>query len=143
MLYVENSFELKKTLKSITFTVHPDDIQASFDVRALYPSIPIKKALEITRERLYSDESLQTQTKWKPDDIITLKLQEICLETHFKTLDGRIFTQTDGTQIGKSISGPLADIYMDWFENEHTYSESNEFRDHLKIWKSSRDDVYM
>ena len=73
--------------------IYPDDIQASFDVRALYPSIPIKKALEITRERLYSDESLQTRTKWKPDDIITLL--EICLETHFKTLDGRIFTQTD------------------------------------------------
>ena len=78
------------------------DIQASFDVRALYPSIPIKKALEITRQRLYSDESLQTRTKWKPDDIITLL--EICLETHFKTLDGRIFTQTDGTPIGKSTS---------------------------------------
>ena len=31
--YVENSFELKNTLKSIT--VHPDDIQASFDARAL------------------------------------------------------------------------------------------------------------
>ena len=49
--YVENSFELRKTLKSVT--IHPDDIQASFDVRSLYPSIPIKKALEITRERLY------------------------------------------------------------------------------------------
>ena len=137
--YVENSFELKKTLKSIT--VHPDDIQASFDVRALYPSIPIKKALEITRERLYSDESLQTRMEWKPDDIITLL--EKCLETRFKMLDGRIFTQTDGTPIGKSISGPLADIYMNWFETEHIYSESNEFRDHLKIWKRSRDDVYI
>ena len=43
----------------------------------------------------------------------------MCLETQFKTLDGRIFTQTDGTPIGKSISGPLADIYMNWFETEH------------------------
>ena len=41
------------------------------------------------------------------------------------------------------MSGPLADIYMNWFKNEHIYSESNEFRDHLKIWKRSWDDVYI
>ena len=137
--YIENSFELKKVLKSVA--VAPDDIQASFDVRSLYPSIPIQKTLQITRERLYADDKLADRTKWNPDDII--KLLEICLETHFKTLDGRIYTQTDGTPIGKSISGPLADIYMDWFENEYIYSDSNEFRDNIKIWKRSRDDIYI
>ena len=51
--------------------------------------------------------------------------------------------QTDGTPIGKSISGPLADIYMDWVENEYIYSNSNEFRDNIKLWKRSRDDIYI
>ena len=92
-------------------------------------------------EKDYADDKLADRTKWNPDDII--KLLEICLETHFKTLDGRIYTQTDGTPIGKSISGPLADIYMDWFENEYIYSDSNDFRDNIKIWKRSRDDIYI
>ena len=35
------------------------------------------------------------------------------------------------------------DIYMDWFENEYIYSDSNEFRDNIKIWKRSRDDIYI
>ena len=107
----------------------------------VYPSIPIQKSLQITRERLYTDEKLPDRTKWNPDDII--KLLEICLETHFKNLDGRIYTQTDGTPIGKSISVLLADIYMDWFENEYIYSDSNEFRDNIKTWKRSRDDIYI
>ena len=51
--------------------------------------------------------------------------------------------KTHGIPIGKSISGPLADIYMDWFENEYIYSDSNEFRDNIKIWKRSRDDIYI
>ena len=57
---------------------------------------------------------MQSRTEWKVDDIMTLL--EISLETHFKTLDGKIWTQTDGCPIGKSISGEIAEIYMDWFE---------------------------
>ena len=75
---------------------------------ALYPSIPIDKALYCAREKLMSDATLSERTDWNVDDII--KLLRICLETHFKTIDGRIYTQIDGTPIGKSISGPLADI---------------------------------
>ena len=137
--FVENSYDLKKTLAKIQ--VDKDDIQASFDVVALYPSIPIDKAYDCVRERLQNDETLAARTEWKPDDIVNLL--KICLETHFKILDGRIFTQTDGTPIGKSILGPLADIYMDWFDSEYIYSNSNEFRDNIKIWKRSRDDIYI
>jgi hypothetical protein len=52
-----------------------------------------------------------------------LELLKICIETHFKTLaiDGIIWTQVDGCPIaiGKSISGEIAQIYMNWFEKEY------------------------
>ena len=32
---------------------------------------------------------------------------------------------------------------MNWFENEYIYSDSNEFRENIKIWKRSRDDIYI
>jgi len=127
--FVENSYDLKKTLEKIQ--VDKDDIQASFDVVALYPSIPIDKALDCVRERLQNDETLAARTEWKPDDIVNLL--KICLETHFKTLDGRIFTQTDGTPIGKLISGPIEDIYINWFEEQYVFNDSNPFRQNLKI----------
>ena len=75
------------------------------------------------------------------DDII--KLLTICLETHFKTIDGRIYTQIDGTPIGKSISGPLVDIFMIWFEEEHIFNQKNIFKPYIKSWKRSRDDIYI
>ena len=65
------------------------------------------------------------------------------METHFKTIDGIIFQQIDGTPIGKSISGPIADIFMIWFKEEYVFNESNEFLPYLKTWKRYRDDVYI
>ena len=61
-----------------------------------------------------------------------MKLLEICLETHFKTIDGKIYIQFDGTPIGKSISGPIADIFMIWFEEKYIFNTDNEFQPYLK-----------
>ena len=106
--FIENSFELKKHLSLLK--IDERDIQASFYVIALYQSIPIKNTLECTRNKLLNDETLAERTDWSAEDIV--KLLRICLDTHFKTIDGQIFTQTDGTPTGKSISGPLADISL-------------------------------
>ena len=129
--YIENADGLKNFFSKLS--VDPVDIQASFDVVALYPSIPIPKALECVRRRLLNDTTLKERTDWKPDDI--MKLLEICLEIHFKTIDGNIYTQLDVTPIGKSISGTIADIFMIWFEKEFVFNECNEFQSYLKAWK--------
>jgi hypothetical protein len=86
----------------------------------------VKKALEIVRKKLEEDETLQSRTEWKVDDIMTLL--EISLETHFKMLDGKIWTQTDGCLIGKSITGEIAEIYMDWFAGNNVFREQNDFQ---------------
>ena len=52
------------------------DIQASFDVVALYPSIPVEIALECVRKKLLNDDTLASRTDWNADDII--KLLRIC-----------------------------------------------------------------
>ena len=77
--YIENSYDLKVFLNNLH--IEPNDIQASFDVVALYPNIPIPRALECVRRRLLNDSTLSERTDWNPDDI--MKLLEICLETHF------------------------------------------------------------
>ena len=60
--YVENSYDLKAFLKNLP--IDPNDIQASFDVVALYPNIPIPKALECVRGRLLNDSTLSERTDW-------------------------------------------------------------------------------
>jgi hypothetical protein len=111
----------------------------SLDIVALYPSIPLAKALEIVRSELMKDHTLGSRTKWSVDQI--MRLLEISLETYFKTLDGRIFQQINGTPIGKAISGPIAGIYMNWFESTFVLREELQFKPVL--WKRMRDDILL
>ena len=134
--FISNSFELKDVLRGIE--INEKSRMKSLDVNALYPSVPVEKSLKIIRERLDNDITLKDRTKWSPKEIVDLL--RICLETHFKTLDGKIYTQTDGTPIGKSISGPIAGIYMDWFEKQYVYSDMCKMKP--KAWKRMRDDIF-
>jgi hypothetical protein len=135
--YIKNAFDLKKELAKIQ--VKDSYRMASFDVVNLYPSIPLKKAFEIIEDRLHRDESLAGRTEWKVNEI--MKLLGICMETHFKTLDGNIWTQIDGCPIGKSISGEIAEIFMNWFEEQYIFSKNKVFKPIL--WKRMRDDVFV
>ena len=80
----------------------------------------------MVKEELQKDETLRGRTDWKPEDI--LKLLEILVETYFKTLDGQIYFQRDGLPIGKSISKPMAGIYMHWFEKSYVFNEDSRFK---------------
>jgi hypothetical protein len=135
--FLKNTAQLKGMLRDIV--LDDECLLASLDVVALYPSIPVKKALEIVKEKLENDETLEGRTKWKVDDI--MKLLEISMDTHFVTLDGTIWTQTDGCPIGKSISGEIAEIYMDWFEETYVFNEENDFKP--IFWKRMRDDIFL
>ena len=66
---------------------------------------------------------------------------EICLETHFKSLNGTIYTQKDGTSIEKSISGPIAGIYLRWFED--TFVKTHKYNMQIVLWKRQKDDVFI
>jgi hypothetical protein len=140
--FVKDSFHMKELLSEVQILDH--HILASFDVTALYPSIPIERALQVLRESLTNDANLNGRTDWSVDDI--MELVQICLETHFKTFEGRIYTQTDGTPIGKSISGPIAGIYMDWFERTYIFNAHNHMPYDIPkpcFWKRMRDDIFI
>ena len=102
--FIKDSYSLRQKLKQLDVGDHL--IQISYDIRQLYPSIPVQDTLNITHLELINDKTLKERTKWKPKQIINLL--EICIEeTHFYDFQGNIWTQTDGLAIGKSISGAL------------------------------------
>ena len=87
-----------------------------------------------------NDRTLKYRAKWKPNQIVNLL--NICIEeSHFFDYRGNIWTQTDGLAIGKSISGALTDIYMNWYEQEYIFNPSkNKFIPFC--WERQKDDVY-
>ena len=110
----------------------------SLDIRQMYPMIPVEKTLKITKEQLIKDDTLRDRMEWKPEHII--ELLEVCLETHFQTNEGIVYTQTDGTPIGKSISGPLAGIFVAWFEN--MFVMKGKFKARIVFWRRMKDDIF-
>ena len=52
---------------------------------------------------------------------------ELCLATHYKTLEGNIYTQVDGAPIGKTIPLPLAGISLNWYKFSIKRIDSNKF----------------
>ena len=115
-------------------------IIGSLDVVGMFPNIPVKKTLDVVKEELQNDETLTGRTDWKVEDIS--KLLKISVETYFKTIDGKIYFQRDGLPIGKSISKPMAGIYMHWFEKEYVFNEDSRFKGNIVFWKIQMDDVF-
>ena len=106
----------------------------------MYPSIPIEETLQLVLEELLIDESLVDRTKWKPHDIV--KLTRVCMETHFKTYEGNILTQTDGSPIGKSFSGCICGIFVANFEKKFVLHNVDTSFSRPLLWERAEDDVY-
>ena len=104
----------------------------------MYPMIPLEKSLKLTKEQLKKDILLKERTDCSPEQIINLL--RICLETNFRKVEGSLCTQTDGTPIGKSISGPLAGIFVAWLEEQ--FIKNGKFKTQIIFWKRMKDDIF-
>ena len=136
--FIKDTYHFKDMLADVDMM--EEYTMGSLDIIGMFPNVPVKKTLEVVREELQKDETLKSRTDWEIDDI--MKLLEISIETYFKTLDGKIYFQRDGLPIGKSISKPLAGIYMHWFGRTYVFNETGEFRDNIVFWKRQMDDIF-
>ena len=85
--YIKDSRHFKQMLKEVNVEEH--FIQLSFDIRSLFPSIPIKPTLSLIHKKLQNDKMLSERTRWKPKNIVNL-IQICTEETHFKDFEGKI-----------------------------------------------------
>ena len=69
-LYVKNSRELKEKIKD--WRVERNEILVSYDVKNLYPSIPIDKALELVERLLNENEDLGETTTMSVTSIMEM-----------------------------------------------------------------------
>ena len=136
--YLQDTYHFKESITGLGVDIK--DTIGSLDIVGMFPNVPVQKTLEVVRWELENDQTLAGRTKWKVDDI--MKLLEISIETYFKTLDGKVYLQRDGLPIGKSISKPLAGIYMHWFEKTFVFNEDNTMKHYLKFWKRQMDDIF-
>ena len=129
---VKNSIELVNSLNKIQANNSYKLI--SFDVKNLFPSIPITDLKNIIVNFLNSN----IPDSKKRSDI--LKLIDPCLDQNYFLFNNTIYRQNNGLPMGSPLSPLLAEIYMSHFEDTILNSE-NKFFDPIKFWKRYVDDI--
>ena len=109
---VQNTKDFVQQLKTIKLS--PQECITSYDVKALFTSVPIGPAIKITKQLLEDDQELQNRTSMTVQHIICLL--ELCLKNTYFIFQGRLYEQVEGAAMGSPIGPILANLYMEALE---------------------------
>ena len=129
-LSVKNNISLVEKLSNIEIT--KDNRLISFDVVALFPSIPINITISFLKIWL---KELKVEDN-KIDELINLT--ELCMSQNVFQFNGKFYEQTSGTAMGNPLSPFLAEVFMSKFETD-TKKSLTEFP---KTWIRYVDDIF-
>ena len=144
--HVHNNQDLLEDLRSIK--LGKDECLMSFDVKALFTSVPIEPAIRIIKKLLEEDQTLRQRTSMAVKHIVSLL--EFCLRSTYFTFKGRFYEQQDGAAMGSPISPIVANLYMEDLETKAIHSAQNPpsfwrrfVDDTLTIMKPSQIDKFL
>ena len=89
---------------------------SSYDVSALFTSVPVDPALKVIKDLLEKDPTLKERTALPVEDI-TLLL-EFCLRNMYFSFQGQFYEQVKGVVMCSPVSLIVANLYMEYFEQK-------------------------
>ena len=92
----------------------PEECMMSFDVKALFTSIPIQPALKVIKKLLEEDKNLHNRTMMSVKHI-SCSL-EFCLTNTYFSFQDKLYEQKEGAAMGSPISPNVANFFMEDFE---------------------------
>ena len=114
-----------------TVTLAEDEIMVSFDVVALYPSIPVDKALDMLEEWIYG---LHLHPHLAADYI---EIARLAMAQPFFQFNETFYKQNFGTSMGNSLSPFIANIFMSRLEMKLSTAEEIP-----AVWFRYVDDIF-
>ena len=96
--------------------LEPGECLSSYDVSALFTSVPIDPALNIIKDLLDKDTILKERTVMDVGDIILLL--EFCLKNTYFSFQGQFYEQVEGAAMGSPVSPIVANLYMEYLEQK-------------------------
>ena len=132
--HVQNTQDFIHHIQDIK--LEEDQCIMSYDVKALFTSVPIQPAISIITKLLDKDPELQQRTSLSVNNITSLL--EFCLKSTYFTFQGRYLEQQEGDAMGSPISPIVATFYMQDFEVKAINSSP---QPHY-LWKRFVDDTF-
>ena len=110
--HLKNSQHFIQQLQGKRFK--PGETITSFDVKALFTSVPVQPSMQIVKQRLQQDNTLPQRTSMSIPKITSLL--EFCLSHTYFLFQGKYYEQVQGAAMGSPISPLIANIFMEEFE---------------------------
>ena len=112
-----------------------DECISSYDVKALFTSVPVELVIKIIRQKLEQENKLPYRTVMNIGNIISLL--EFCLKnTHFLFRD-KYYEELERAAMGSNISPIVANHFLESFETKALSKSTNP----SSLWKRYVDDT--
>ena len=133
--HIRNSQDFVDKLNHIT--IDDNEIMVSYDVKALFTSVPVHEVVHMIKSLLSRDRTLVERTTVSVDNICDL-LSLVLTNTYF-SFNGNFYEQKFGTAMGSPVSPIVANIFMQDLETKAVqYSEFIP-----KVWYRYVDDTFV
>ena len=112
--HVNSTQDFVEQAKHITLA--PGECLSSYDVSALFTSVPVDPALNSIKDLLEKDHTLKERTVMELSDIILLL--EFCLKNTYFSFQDQFYEQVEGAAMGSPVSPIVASLYMEYLEQK-------------------------